>query len=231
MVFQYFLVLDPVYFVMSKLINLISTWTINKILVPFYKYALKAQINLLWQLYNSVSVRGGLTLDEGIYIAQIVAQTGDFVFEMSVLCIACGFFFVMVIIFSWFKVGGLVSQSVLFMKISLPHSSYVAWPHKPPPPPPPPPPPALTIPSGHFHQPPPREFTMNFHGSSMDFFSFVSCKRIFFCTICFYSYMYFISLFRATCKCYHIRHNVHVKAKTVCIPWEKELAVFFTVFA
>ena len=24
-----------------------------------------------------VSVRGGLTLDEGIYIAQIVAQTGD----------------------------------------------------------------------------------------------------------------------------------------------------------
>jgi len=47
-----------------------------------------------------VSVRGGLTLDEGIYIAQIVAQTGDFVFEMSVLCIACGFSFVMVIIFS-----------------------------------------------------------------------------------------------------------------------------------
>lgn len=148
-IFQYPLVLDPVYFVMSELINLISTWTINKILVPFYKYALNAQINL-WQLYISVSVRGGLTLDEGIYIAQIVAQTGDFVFEMSVLCIACGFSFVMVIIFSWFKAGGLVSQwimhytqSVLFTKISLPHSK-VLWfdliTHLPP----------LTNPSGNF---------------------------------------------------------------------------------
>lgn len=56
-IFQYPLVLDPVYFVMSKLINLISTWTANKILVPFYKYALKAQINLLWQLYICFSER------------------------------------------------------------------------------------------------------------------------------------------------------------------------------
>jgi len=38
---------------------------------------LKAEIKYFYDIDVFVSVRGGLTLDEGIYIAQIVAQTGD----------------------------------------------------------------------------------------------------------------------------------------------------------
>lgn len=99
-------------------------------------------------------MRGGLTLDEGIYIAQIVAQTGDFVFEMSVLCIASGFSFVKVIIFSYTSLHLLcfIHENILAPGIC-----------------------------------------NEFHGLSMDIFSFVSYKRIF-------SVQY---AFIATCISYH----------------------------
>ena len=69
----------------------VKLWTVTS---NSKQAALKTQYNQMTILWISVSVRGGLTLDEGIYIAQIVARTGDCVFEITVLCIACGFSFV-----------------------------------------------------------------------------------------------------------------------------------------